>query len=76
MKALENIVTRTSGLHDRMAEAAGIVSPAVYCTVCGASKMVDGAQCLRSGWPKCHGFTMTLDKHRAGPAVVEGGEEE
>lgn len=33
----------------------------VWCTVCGRSESVNGADCLRNGWPKCHGFTMTID---------------
>jgi hypothetical protein len=30
------------------------------CTECGRVKHVDPAECLRSGWPKCCGYTMTL----------------
>lgn len=33
----------------------------VWCTRCGASKRVDSAAALRYGWPKCCGFTMTID---------------
>lgn len=33
----------------------------VWCTVCGRSRLVDGAQCLSRGWPKCCGYTMTID---------------
>lgn len=62
---VRNLAKRIAGIHDTMAEAAGIKQATVYCTVCGASQEVDGAECLRSGWPKCHGYTMTLDKHRA-----------
>lgn len=66
MDELRNIVSRVSGLHNAMAEAAGLKTATVYCTVCGASQIVDGAECLRHGWPKCHGFTMSLDEHRRG----------
>ena len=33
----------------------------VWCRSCGKSLKVNGKQCLRYGWPKCCGHTMTLD---------------
>ena len=33
----------------------------VWCTVCGQSMGVDSAYCLKTGWPKCCGYTMTID---------------
>jgi len=33
----------------------------VWCTVCGRRQAVDSAQCFRSGWPLCCGYTMTID---------------
>lgn len=33
----------------------------VWCLLCGSSRHVDGAECMRSGWPKCCGQTMTID---------------
>jgi hypothetical protein len=33
----------------------------VWCRKCGRSEKVDGADCLRNGWPKCCGQTMTID---------------
>lgn len=33
----------------------------VQCRTCRKIVKVDSASCLRNGWPKCHGFTMTLD---------------
>lgn len=32
----------------------------VWCKTCGRIETVDGAECLRSGWPKCCGATMSL----------------
>ena len=32
----------------------------VTCRQCGASQTVDPAECLRHGWPKCCGATMSL----------------
>jgi len=32
----------------------------VRCSKCGCERLVNFAVCLRSGWPKCCGYTMTL----------------
>ena len=42
-------------------EIPAIARGRVWCTVCGRSRAVDGAQCLQRGWPKCCGYTMTID---------------
>ena len=33
----------------------------VWCRTCGQSQRVDSAHCIRNGWPKCCGETMTID---------------
>ncbi|MCD6006864.1 hypothetical protein [Halomonas sp. IOP_31] len=33
----------------------------VWCAVCGRSQRTDAAGSLQHGWPKCCGFTMTID---------------
>lgn len=33
----------------------------VWCTRCGRSQAVDSAECLRKGWPRCCGATMSID---------------
>jgi hypothetical protein len=33
----------------------------VWCRECGRSQKVNSSECLRSGWPKCCGYTMTID---------------
>lgn len=33
----------------------------VWCTECGRSAKVNSASTLSSGWPKCCGYTMTID---------------
>ena len=33
----------------------------VWCTICGREEIVDSASCMKNGWPKCHGQTMTID---------------
>ncbi len=32
-----------------------------WCRQCGASRSVDSRSCLSTGWPKCCGYTMTID---------------
>lgn len=33
----------------------------VWCRSCGRSQHVDSSHALRHGWPKCCGYTMTID---------------
>lgn len=33
----------------------------VWCRTCGKSLKVDSGDCLQNGWPKCCGYTMTID---------------
>jgi hypothetical protein len=33
----------------------------VWCRHCGRTQCVDAAECFQEGWPKCCGYTMTLD---------------
>lgn len=33
----------------------------VWCTTCGATQRVNTPGALRHGWPKCCGYTMTID---------------
>lgn len=32
----------------------------VWCRACGRTEKVNSAECLRHGWPKCCGATMSL----------------
>ena len=43
----------------------------VWCITCGATQRVDSAGALSHGWPKCCGYTMTIDspEERAARAV-------
>ena len=34
----------------------------VWCHRCGATRKVDSAKCLATGWPECCGETMSIDK--------------
>jgi hypothetical protein len=52
----------------------------VWCTRCGRTEKVNAAECLRYGWPKCHGETMTIDspeesKRLAGKVNLQAGKE-
>ena len=50
------------GLHQKLAEChPKLRRGQVWCRTCGATQKVDSAECLRSGWPRCCGYTMTLD---------------
>jgi len=50
----------------------------VWCIHCKKRRTVDAAQCLEHGWPKCCGYTMTVDspeergalRHRAPNAAT------
>ena len=33
----------------------------VWCKTCGKTQWVKSAEALRNGWPKCCGYTMTID---------------
>lgn len=33
----------------------------VWCTVCGIDRRVNSSNALSNGWPKCCGYTMTID---------------
>lgn len=49
-------------LHDRVAGShPSLTRGRVWCTVCGATRSVQAAGALRHGWPKCCGYTMTID---------------
>lgn len=62
MTDAREFMSRATGLHANIAnDVPQIKRGMVWCSVCGRSQKVDGAECLRSGWPKCHGYTMTID---------------
>lgn len=54
------------GIHDKLANShPDLIAGGVRCEKCGRTMKVDSAECLRSGWPKCCGYTMTLLPARA-----------
>lgn len=49
-------------LHADMAQAhPKLARGRVWCRECGATRKVDSADALAHGWPKCCGYTMTID---------------
>ena len=51
-----------TGLHDKLAKAhPSLERGQIWCHECGNTQKVDSAECLRSGWPKCCGQTMSID---------------
>ena len=58
----KNILKSVLGIHGKIvADVPQLQRGRVWCIECGATQRVDSAQCLRSGWPKCCGYTMTID---------------
>lgn len=50
-------------LHDKIAAShPSLQRGQVWCRTCGREQRVDSAECLRYGWPKCCGYTMTIDR--------------
>ena len=47
------------GIVTKIAKDAKLLHRRVYCLECGSEK--DVANGLRDGWPKCCGYTMTID---------------
>lgn len=41
----------------------------VWCTNCGSVERVNAGQCISVGWPKCCGYTMTIDAPSERPAM-------
>lgn len=49
-------------LYDKMANShPSLQRGMVWCAACGRSQRVNSAETLRDGWPKCCGYTMTID---------------
>jgi len=67
------MVERVSSLHSRIADDVPQIKRGLcWCTVCGRVTNVDGADCLAHGWPKCCGYTMTIDSPEERAALSQG----
>lgn len=48
--------------HDKIAAShPSLARGQVWCRSCGSTQKVNTPGALRSGWPKCCGYTMTID---------------
>lgn len=53
---------RHRALYDEIARShPSLLDGRVVCGRCGQTRVVDAARCLREGWPKCCGQTMSLE---------------
>lgn len=57
LQHLQHVIGNLDNMYESMASDLG---NRVKCNTCKKEKQVDSAKCLRSGWPKCCGYTMTL----------------
>lgn len=55
MKDIQSIHSVLATCHPQLAQGQ------VWCRECGKTKKVDTMKCLAFGWPKCCGYTMTID---------------
>lgn len=54
---------RHQSLYDTIAAShPSLIAGIVWCGRCQQSRKVDAAKCLREGWPKCCGATVSIDK--------------
>lgn len=63
-------------IYDEIAAAVPAIGRGkVWCAVCRRMQRVDGAQCLRTGWPECCGYTMTIDSPQKRAAMAKAKDE-
>lgn len=56
------IAAAAGTLHEQVvADVPKLQRGRVWCHRCGATRDVDAAACLRRGWPRCCGATMSID---------------
>ena len=49
-------------LHENLAKShPSLTRGQVWCIVCGHTEKVNSAGAMKTGWPKCCGYTMTID---------------
>jgi len=59
---LSELLTGLSTIHNSIVnDVPQLKRGKVWCTICGKSMKITATGCLRSGWPKCCGYTMTID---------------
>ncbi len=61
--AVQEYLNSFKKIHQNIAQDVwGTNQLTVTCRTCGDQKEVDPSHCLAHGWPKCCGYTMTVDK--------------
>jgi hypothetical protein len=65
MTAVVEQLARVSARHQELYETIknshpSLLNGGMICGRCQKTRVVDAAECLRSGWPKCCGATMSL----------------
>lgn len=61
-RTFEKLLNDVANLHDNIAQSdPKLARGRVWCTRCDRSQEVDSAECLRKGWPRCCGATMSID---------------
>lgn len=59
---MQQMIKRLTNLHENIVnDVPQLKRGQVWCHTCGSTLKVDSAQCLRSGWPLCCGYTMSID---------------
>jgi hypothetical protein len=48
-------------VHEAVESSPQLKRGRVWCHRCGRMQSVDSAACIANGWPKCCGYTMSLD---------------
>ena len=62
------MIAKPHTIHDAIvASDPKIARGQVWCRRCGNTFQVDPAECLKSGWPRCCGATMTIDSPQERP---------
>lgn len=51
----------TASIIKDLSEIPSLKRGLVWCTICGRCIKVNSGGCLSKGWPKCCGYTMTID---------------
>jgi hypothetical protein len=60
---ISELLNNTRNIHKNIANVVwGKEKGKVHCKECGREVEVNYAECLEHGWPKCCGYTMSLDK--------------
>ena len=71
-EGLNAIFTPHQVLYEEIARShPSLLNGKVFCARCGRSRQVDAAKCLRDGWPKCCGATVSLAPATAKTSVPE-----